>query len=111
MALALRPSMTPPGPARAVEHWHYRYKLAFLRSLTDRARQWVVDQPRLLVAGDINVAPTDNDVFHPHAFVGSTHVSRAERQAFEELLAAGFERGTDPASDHAALIADFRRAD
>jgi len=35
------------------------------------------------------VAPTDNDVFHPHAFVGSTHVTEAERTALSRLFEAG----------------------
>jgi exodeoxyribonuclease-3 len=39
--------------------------------------------------GDINVAPTDSDVFHPDAFVGSTHVTQPERAAFERLIDVG----------------------
>jgi exodeoxyribonuclease-3 len=74
---------------RKVGHWHYRYKLAFLRSLTEQARRWVLEEPRLVVAGDVNVAQTDSDVFHPDAFVGSTHVSPPERRAVAELLAVG----------------------
>jgi exodeoxyribonuclease-3 len=41
------------------------------------------------VAGDINVAPTDSDVFHPDAFRGCTHVTPAERAALSRLLDAG----------------------
>jgi exodeoxyribonuclease III len=73
---------------RTIDHWHYRYKLAFLEALTDRARRWLLDG-HLIVAGDLNVAATDSDVFHPDAFVGSTHVTAAERDALARLLSIG----------------------
>jgi exodeoxyribonuclease-3 len=43
----------------------------------------------LIVCGDMNIAPTDEDVFDPEAYVGQTHVTAPERAALEELLAAG----------------------
>jgi len=42
-----------------------------------------------MIGGDVNVAATDSDVFHPDAFVGSTHVTLPERQALTRLLDAG----------------------
>ena len=42
-----------------------------------------------MVAGDINVAATNSDVFHPDAFVGSTHVTPAERAALQRVLDSG----------------------
>jgi exodeoxyribonuclease-3 len=74
---------------RAVGHWHYDYKLAFLDALSQRARQWLLDDAPLTVAGDVNVAATDSDVFHPDAFVGSTHVTKAERDRLKQLLDSG----------------------
>ncbi|MDP1819611.1 MAG: exodeoxyribonuclease III [Acidimicrobiales bacterium] len=74
---------------RTVDHWHYEYKLAFLEALAGRVRDWLRDGQRLVVAGDLNVAATDSDVFHPDAFVGSTHVTASERKALARLLAAG----------------------
>jgi exodeoxyribonuclease-3 len=73
---------------RRVGHWHYEYKLAFMAALAARIRQWS-QEGRLVVAGDVNVAATDSDVFHPDAFVGATHVTRVERDALAKLLAAG----------------------
>jgi exodeoxyribonuclease-3 len=73
---------------RTVDHWHYEYKLAFLNSLAARVAAWVT-QGRLVVAGDVNVAPSDSDVFHPDAFVGLTHVTQPERDAWARVLAAG----------------------
>jgi len=73
---------------REVGHWHYEYKLAFLAALSERTRGWVADG-HVVIGGDVNVAPTDSDIFHPDAFVGLTHVTTAEREALEALLCAG----------------------
>jgi exodeoxyribonuclease-3 len=40
----------------------------------------------LLIGGDLNIAPTDDDVWNPAAFAWSTHVSEPERNAFREVL-------------------------
>src|SRR3954451_1936073 len=51
---------------------HYRYKLAWLASL----REVVASGPEAtVVCGDMNIAPTDDDVFDPDAYVGETHVT------------------------------------
>ena len=42
-----------------------------------------------VVCGDINIAPTDADVFDPDAYVGQTHVTPPEREALAELQALG----------------------
>src|SRR4051794_36088140 len=73
---------------REVGHWHYDYKLAFLSALRDRVQAWL-EEGSLLLAGDVNVAPTDSDIFHPNAFVGLTHVTEPERTALAAVLDAG----------------------
>jgi exodeoxyribonuclease-3 len=65
---------------------HYEYKLAWLDSL----RQMVAAGPKdTVVCGDVNIAPTDDDVFDPEAYVGQTHVTPPERAALAELQALG----------------------
>ena len=65
---------------------HYKYKLEWLGKL----REDVAAGPdEVLVCGDMNIAPTDADVFDPAAFAGHTHVTPAEREALAELEAAG----------------------
>ena len=65
---------------------HYRYKLAWLASL----REVVAAGPEAtVVCGDMNIAPTDDDVFDPDAYVGQTHVTPPERAALAELQALG----------------------
>ena len=40
----------------------------------------------LVLGGDLNIAPTDIDVYDPAVYVGTTHTSDAERNAFGRLL-------------------------
>jgi exodeoxyribonuclease III len=71
---------------RAPESDHYRYKLAWLAAL----REEVAAGPdAAIVCGDMNIAPTDADVFDPDAYVGQTHVTPPERAALAELQAVG----------------------
>ena len=65
---------------------HYHYKLDWLATLSEM----VTDGPSdLVVAGDMNIAPTDDDVFDPAAYVGQTHVTPPEREALAQLEEAG----------------------
>ena len=69
---------------RELDHPHFTYKLAWLDALANDTRAWLTahpDQP-LALLGDWNVAPFDHDVWDAAEFVGSTHVSQAERDAF-----------------------------
>ncbi|GAB3875895.1 exodeoxyribonuclease III [Kibdelosporangium lantanae] len=65
---------------------HYRYKLEWLAALREVVRQGPADS---IVCGDMNIAPTDADVFDPDAYVGQTHVTAPERAALAELQALG----------------------
>ena len=65
---------------------HYAYKLEWLAAL----RAVVAAGPAAtVVCGDMNIAPTDADVFDPDAYIGQTHVTPPERQALAELQAVG----------------------
>jgi exodeoxyribonuclease III len=65
---------------------HYHYKLEWLAAL----REMVAAGPdEVVVCGDVNIAPTDDDVFDPDAYVGQTHVTAPEREALAELQALG----------------------
>lgn len=71
---------------------HYGYKLAWLSALRRAAAQWLAAQPGLPTAltGDFNIAPTDDDVWDPSVFAGSTHVTAPERSAFAALVDTGY---------------------
>jgi exodeoxyribonuclease-3 len=73
---------------REVGHWHYDYKLGFLGALRDQVAKWLAEGS-LVLGGDVNVAPTDSDIFHPDAFVGLTHVTEPERDALAAVLETG----------------------
>jgi len=65
---------------------HYAYKLEWLAALRDM----VAARPQAtVVCGDMNIAPADEDVFDPEAYVGQTHVTRPEREALGELQKLG----------------------
>ncbi len=71
---------------RAPDSEHYRYKLAWLAAL----REMVGAGPDAsVVCGDMNIAPTDADVFDPDAYIGQTHVTPPEREALASLQALG----------------------
>ena len=65
---------------------HYQYKLAWLAALRDVV---AAGPDATVVCGDMNIAPTDADVFDPDAYIGQTHVTPSERQALAELQALG----------------------
>jgi exodeoxyribonuclease III len=65
---------------------HYRYKLTWLEALERAVRG---DPDAAIVSGDMNIAPTDSDVFDPAAYVGQTHVTEPERAALASLESAG----------------------
>jgi exodeoxyribonuclease-3 len=65
---------------------HYQYKLSWLAALREVL---VSDTGAPIVCGDMNIAPTDADVFDPAAYVGQTHVTAPERAALAELHALG----------------------
>jgi exodeoxyribonuclease-3 len=71
---------------REPESEHYRYKLAWLESLREAVAG---GSGATVVCGDMNIAPADEDVFDPDAYVGSTHVTAPERAALGELQALG----------------------
>jgi exodeoxyribonuclease-3 len=71
---------------RVPDSEHYHYKLAWLAALRDAVAAGPSD---VMVCGDMNIAPTDADVFDPDAYVGQTHVTAPERAALGELQALG----------------------
>lgn len=77
---------------REVGDPHYTYKLDWLAALRDAAEGWLTADPAAQVAmvGDWNIAPLDTDVWDIGLFAGRTHVTPAERAAFEAVARAGY---------------------
>jgi exodeoxyribonuclease-3 len=79
---------------RTPDSEHYSYKLAWLAALREMVR---AGPQEAMVCGDMNIAPTDLDVFDPSAYIGQTHVTAPERAALAELQALGLR---DVMRDH-----------
>jgi exodeoxyribonuclease-3 len=79
---------------RVPESDHYRYKLAWLDALREAVAAVPSDR---LICGDMNIAPTDADVFDPAAYAGQTHVTEPERAALRALEDLGLH---DVVRDH-----------
>jgi exodeoxyribonuclease-3 len=88
----------------------YAGKLAWF----ERLRSWTADEltrtGSLVLGGDLNVAPTDKDVWDAAAVHGGTHVSEPERAAFRSLLELGLVDGYRTRHDEAGRFSwwDYR---
>jgi exodeoxyribonuclease-3 len=71
---------------RVPDSEHYHYKLAWLAALQEVVG---AGPEEAIVCGDMNIAPTDADVFDPDAYIGQTHVTPAEREALARLQGVG----------------------
>lgn len=74
------PNGREPGSA------HYFYKLEWLAALRSALAAGSTDA---VVCGDMNIAPSDADLFDPAAFIGHTHVTVPERAALSQLQSLG----------------------
>ncbi|WP_124040325.1 exodeoxyribonuclease III [Neoactinobaculum massilliense] len=99
---------------RAVTDPHYRYKLDFLNALQRSTAAALAEAPeqRLLLAGDWNVAPRDEDVWDPAYFrdnAGGLYITDAEREHFAAFSAAGMREVTRDADGAAYTFWDYQK--
>ena len=83
--LRLRPER--PRPRQRV----LRGELAWLARLRTTLDEMCPPGSSVAVCGDFNVAPDDDDVWDPAAFVGATHVSEPERAALRQVEGWGLD--------------------
>ncbi len=74
---------------RVVDSEWYSQKLDFLAAAAERVRELRAAGTPIALAGDMNVCPSDLDVYDPAAFAGATHVTPAERAALQAVADAG----------------------
>jgi exodeoxyribonuclease-3 len=72
---------------RSLDSPEFPRKLEFLDAAA--ARLTDLRPTSLVVAGDMNIAPADLDVYDPAAFSGSTHVTPQERGRLQRILDGG----------------------
>jgi exodeoxyribonuclease-3 len=88
---------------------HYQYKLAWLAALRTALAADLATGP-MVIAGDFNVAPTDDDVWDPAVFVGATHVTPPERAALAAIRDTGLRdvAARPMKGDHPFTYWDYR---
>jgi exodeoxyribonuclease-3 len=74
---------------RSVGSTFYEAKLLWYDRLARWLEQSTDPQEPLVLGGDFNLAPEDQDVWDPEACHGGTHVSPREREAFSRLCRWG----------------------
>jgi exodeoxyribonuclease III len=79
----------PNGAAVGCDKYHY--KLGWLGKVNAYIHQELINNPKLAVVGDFNIAPEDRDVHDPIEWEGSVLVSPPERQEFAALLKLGLQ--------------------
>lgn len=72
-----------------VDSEKYQYKLEWFSKLHPFIKRLKKENDRLIILGDFNIAPEDQDVHDPEVWQGSVLVSPAEREEFRKLLAHG----------------------
>lgn len=86
---------------RQIADRHYEYKLQWLWELRRRVADELRRDPHqaLLLAGDFNIAPRDEDVWDMGYFANATHVTEPERAVFDALLETGLREVTRQFTD------------
>jgi exodeoxyribonuclease-3 len=77
---------------RSQDDPHFLYKLEWLARLRDAAAGWLAADPdaQIVLAGDYNIAPKDEDVWSMDYYRPLTHVTPQERAGFDALVDAGY---------------------
>src|SRR5262245_6194540 len=71
---------------RVLDSSYYEAKLQWYERLARWLTEAASPEDALVIGGDFNVAPADEDVWKPKLVHGGTHVSPRERAAFTKLL-------------------------
>jgi exodeoxyribonuclease-3 len=68
----------------------FTYKLAWMDRLIDHARGLLASEQTVVLGGDYNVIPQNEDVYDPRAFAGDALAQPESRQRFRALLNLGY---------------------
>ena len=69
----------------------YLYKLAWLEKLKKFLQDELAQHSQVVVLGDFNIAPENQDVHDPAQWEGRVLFSEAERAEFQDILKLGFQ--------------------
>lgn len=69
----------------------YAFKLQWLETFTQLIAELLPVYPKMLIAGDFNITPADEDVYNPKAWHEKILCSSAERAVLQKLMGYGFD--------------------
>jgi exodeoxyribonuclease III len=69
----------------------YQYKLEWLKNIQNYIKDELQKHAQLIVLGDFNIAPEDQDVHDPKQCQGQVLVSDLERTAFQQMIQLGLK--------------------
>lgn len=78
----------PNGQAPQSEK--YIWKFEFYRELKNFLKKALLENSKVAVCGDFNIAPGDLDVWNPNIFKGAIMFTDQERKIFKDVLDLGF---------------------
>ena len=96
----------------ALDSPKFEYKRKWFAALTQYVRDEMQRYSDLMLLGDFNIAPTDDDVYDPQKWHEQIHCSSQERAWFQDLLNLGLTdalRQVYPTGEHATWW-DYRGA-
>ncbi len=73
-----------------IESPKFEYKLQWMREFTKYIEQYLDSDEAVIIAGDFNVAITDNDIWNPKNYIGSSISAPAAREIMQQWLDAGW---------------------
>jgi len=68
----------------------FQYKLKFFDTLKERLRQINLNDEKIIIGGDYNIAPADIDVYNPAALQNAICFHPLEKQKFNALVNSGY---------------------
>jgi exodeoxyribonuclease-3 len=90
---------SPTGPIRVLNGYFvngqepgsekFAYKMRWLGGLQAYVRAEMAAHPQLVLLGDFNIAPEDQDSYDPEGLRDTIHHTREEREHFRQLIALG----------------------
>jgi exodeoxyribonuclease III len=75
---------------RDIDSEHYEMKLNWFELLYSHLKELLKTTDEIVIMGDFNIAPRDEDVYDIEKFVSTTHTTKREREALENIIGLGF---------------------
>lgn len=93
-----------------VDSEKFPYKLAWLERLRKHAKELLKNEEVLVLGGDYNVCPTDDDVYDPEIFANDALCRTESRAGFRKILNLGFTDAFRALNDtpHAYTFWDYQ---